>query len=77
MADDLQQLIIDWQSQHAFLQADVETLNTVVLQQQQQIAQLEQNIAVLQQKLAAVLAQQSHDGAVEPFDPDKERPPHY
>lgn len=70
---DLEQQIIQLQSQIAFMEDTIETLNDIVTAQSQQLADQQRQLQLLFQKI------QSTDNAsqIVPFDVLNDKPPHY
>lgn len=65
--------LIALQSQLAFMEDTLETLNAIVTAQSQQLADQQRQIQLLYQKTANP-SQITH---IQPFDVENDRPPHY
>ncbi|WP_394262183.1 SlyX family protein [Moraxella boevrei] len=71
--DTRQNQLIELQSQLMFMEATLDTLNDIVIQQSQQIADQQRQIQLLYQKITAMPS----ESQIQPFDLLADRPPHY
>lgn len=70
---DLEQTIIDLQSQVAFMDDTIEQLNTIMTAQSVQLDDQQRQLQLLYQKLVLT----GTDSQIQPFDLLADRPPHY
>ncbi|WP_435367502.1 SlyX family protein [Faucicola atlantae] len=70
---DMQQAIIDLQSQIAFLEDTVEALNLRVAEQSRELADQHRQLQLLYQKIDS----QTTTNTIAPFDLLADKPPHY
>lgn len=71
--DTRQNQLIELQSQLMFMEATLDMLNDIVIQQSQQIADQQRQIQLLYQKITAM----PNESQIQPFDLLADRPPHY
>lgn len=71
--DSLEQSVIALQTQVAFMEHTIDTLNDIVTEQSQLIADQQRQLQLLYQKLES----QTSGSQIQPFDVSADRPPHY
>lgn len=69
--------LVALEMQISFLEATVETLNDQVIAQQQMVAALKHEQMLMKSVIQKLVGATNEDGAIAPFDPLLERPPHY
>jgi SlyX protein len=72
--DDVMQQLMEVQSQMAFQEDTVQSLNEALVAQQQEILILQRQMTLLKQRQDEQATQPELDGSVPPAD---EKPPHY
>jgi SlyX protein len=69
----LEQNVIDLQTQVAFMEHTIDTLNDIVTEQSQLLADQQRQLQLIYQKLES----QTNGSQIQPFDLLSDRPPHY
>ena len=69
----LDQNVIDLQTQAAFMEHTIDTLNDIVTEQSQLLADQQRQLQLIYQKLES----QTNGSQIQPFDLLADRPPHY
>ena len=69
----LEQNVIDLQTQVAFMEHTIDTLNDIVTEQSQLLADQQRQLQLIYQKLES----QTSGSQIQPFDVLADRPPHY
>ncbi|WP_315042864.1 SlyX family protein [Faucicola mancuniensis] len=69
----LQNSLIELQTQTAFMENTIDVLNDIVTNQSQQLADQQRMLQLLYQKLNAL----PNDSQIQPFDLFADKPPHY
>lgn len=69
----LQQSLIDLQTQVAFMEDTIETLDSIVTEQSQRIADQTRQLQLMYQKMES----QQGGSQIQPFDLMRDKPPHY
>ena len=69
----LEQNVIDLQTQVAFMEHTIDTLNDIVTEQSQLLADQQRQLQLIYQKLES----QTSGSQIQPFDLLADRPPHY
>lgn len=69
----LEQNVIDLQTQVAFMEHTIDTLNDIVTEQSQLLADQQRQLQLIYQKLES----QTNGSQIQPFDLLADRPPHY
>ncbi|MFW2176447.1 MULTISPECIES: SlyX family protein [unclassified Moraxella] len=70
---ELVQQLVDLQTQVAFMEDNIEKLDTIVTEQSQLIANQQRQLQLVYQKLES----QTNGSQIQPFDLLSDRPPHY
>lgn len=69
----LEQSVIELQTQVAFMEHTIDTLNDIVTEQSQLLADQQRQLQLIYQKLES----QTNGSQIQPFDLLSDRPPHY
>ena len=69
----LEQSVIELQTQVAFMEHTIDTLNDIVTEQSQLLADQQRQLQLIYQKLES----QTSGSQIQPFDLLADRPPHY
>ncbi len=69
----LEQSVIELQTQVAFMEHTIDTLNDIVTEQSQLLADQQRQLQLIYQKLES----QTNGSQIQPFDLLADRPPHY
>ena len=69
----LEQSVIELQTQVAFMEHTIDTLNDIVTEQSQLLADQQRQLQLIYQKLEC----QTNGSQIQPFDLLADRPPHY
>ncbi|ELA08485.1 putative SlyX protein [Moraxella macacae 0408225] len=70
---DLQNQLIQLQSQITFMEATLDTLNDIVTKQNQQLSAQQRQLQLLYQKISTMPT----ESQIQPFDVLADKPPHY
>ncbi len=69
----LEQMVIDLQSQLTFVDDTIEVLNQVIAKQNQQLSEQQRQLQLLYQKVVTL----PQNNPIQPFDLLMDKPPHY